>query len=299
MMYKKRVLITALFAAVGISACGGGGSSSSSGNNLADTSGGTNTNDVSVSGVAIKGVMIGADVTIYELGSDTAIGSTTTDENGQYSLSDIDLTDVSGPLKLVMTTNANTTTKCDSAIGCQDANDTIDFGATYSFHDASFELTALLANPSSSDATMMITPVTHMAAARAEASGATTAAEIEEINTATANLLGLEGIDIASSVPSDLTEASSADDSANAQHYGAILAAIATVSAEKGHSLAATIDQITSNYVQNDGLIANSDSEEVIDLEDIFSGAADSITKAEEVQLDSQQRSMTNNKSDS
>lgn len=278
MDYKKQLLATAICSAIGLTACSGGGSSSSS-----DTSGNEENASISVSGVAIKGVMINADVTVYELGSEESLGATTTNSAGEYSLDGIDLSGVTGPLKVVMTTNTNTTTKCDSAVDCQNGSDTITFGTSYPFHDTDFELTAILPNSNTGSATLMITPVTHMAAARAEASGATTQSEIEAINAATANLLGLEGIDIATAVPSDLTDASSADDSANAQHYGAILAAIATVSAEKGHSLAATIDQITSNYVQDDGLVANSDSEEVIDLEDIFSGAADSITKAEEV----------------
>lgn len=278
MDYKKQLLATAICSAIGLTACSGGGSSSSS-----DTSGNEENASISVSGVAIKGVMINADVTVYELGSEESLGATTTNSAGEYSLDGINLSGVTGPLKVVMTTNTNTTTKCDSAVGCQDGGDTISFGASYSFHDADFELTAILPNSNTGSATLMITPVTHMAAARAEASGATTQSEIEAINAATANLLGLEGIDIATAVPSDLTVSASSGDSANEQHYGAILAAIATVSAEKGHSLAATIDQITSNYVQDDGLVANSDSEEVIDLEDIFSGAADSITKAEEV----------------
>lgn len=92
--FKLLSLVTA--SVLALAACGGGGGASTA-------------NNVSLSGTAAKGILIGADVKVYALVNGvkgtTPLATTTTNANGEYVLS---LAPTSNPLLIEVTANANT-----------------------------------------------------------------------------------------------------------------------------------------------------------------------------------------------
>lgn len=253
-----------------LAGCGGGGGSSSA----------TSTDDTSsfeVTGTAIKGLMIDADIRAYDFSTNQLIAETTTNTNGQYSFEELNTQ--ASLIKVVMTTHSDTKTKCDSADGCLGAS--VEFGATYSFHDPDFEMTALLTAGADTEQ-LMVTPITHLAAERVAKEGVTSQSDIESINNATAALFGLVNIDITTQLPSDLTSESAAEDSADSLKYGAILAGIATSAAQKDISITEALNRLTNQYVTASGITGHSSDEITIDLADILSGAQDAINTAEQ-----------------
>ncbi len=113
--FKQSALLLAISSSLLLGGCSSGGSSSGT----EPTSVTTRT----VAGEAVKGVMKYATVTAYELDSQGnrlwSVGSTETDDKGEYSLS---LTDSyqNGPIEVVISVNARTRMTCDSqACGSQ------------------------------------------------------------------------------------------------------------------------------------------------------------------------------------
>ena len=243
---------------------------------------------VSITGFAVKGILAGAIVEAFDITGATKLAETVTDANGKYTLP---LIDHDGPILVKLKTQASTQATCDSAVGCDDGSGTpVPFGSTYSFNDAEFDLSAVL--PSATEAAeqeLMVTPVTHMAAARVQAAvadggGVITPAEVEGLNRATATLLGLDGIDINKVAPVDITDAAATNEgSAAAQLYGTLVASIQTL-AEKDPeaSIAEVIDDLAEDYAETGGLVSNSATEETITLEEIFTEAIEVVAAAEE-----------------
>ncbi|MCY0964993.1 hypothetical protein [Parathalassolituus penaei] len=263
-----------------MAACGGGGSKSDD-NNSGGNNGGTTVNRVSLTGLAVKGVMAGADIKVTSLDGQTSYGTTTTSSDGTYSLAAMDIP-LNTPVLVTMTTNASTLLTCDAAAGCMDGDTLMAFGQKYTYHDPDFKMTALLAGVSTetASASLMVTPLTNMAAERAQQEGKTSSSDIAAINRATATLLGLDNVDIATVVPADITNSSAVSSSNNAQRYGAVVAAIANVATNKGQSLSTVVSELAASYARQGGLVANSSDEAEVDLEDIFGGAADSAASA-------------------
>ncbi|MEK9765684.1 MAG: hypothetical protein VW274_04330, partial [Thalassolituus sp.] len=273
----KLLLLSAAIAA--ISACSDGGSSSG-----ADPVNDTPVESVtqSLSGNAVKGVMASAVVTATSLDGSQSYGSTQTAADGTYALSELTLGN--GPVLLELTTDSDTQLTCDSAIGCTFNGTTHAFGAKFTFNDPDFSLTSVLPGMSdtATEARLMITPVTHMAAQRVAASGATTAEEIEGVNRATARLLGLDNVDINSLVPSDITNSQASEDNEAAQRYGALVAAFATLAETSGGDISDVIDAISNDFAQDGSMKANSSVGTELALANIFNAAKASAEKAEE-----------------
>lgn len=236
---------------------------------------------VSLTGLAVKGVMAGADITVTSLDGMTVYGATVTGSDGTYSLADMDIP-LNTPVLVTMTTNSTTLLTCDAAAGCQNGDTREFFGTKYTYNDSSFKMTAILGGVTTdvASASLMVTPLTHMAAERAIKENKTTAAEITAVNKATAVLLGLDNVDIATVVPADITDSGSSSATNNAQRYGALVAAIANVATTKQQSLTDVVTALATEYADKGGLVANSSDEEEVDLEDIFGGAADSADAA-------------------
>lgn len=95
-MSNFKLLSLATASVLALAACGGGGGASTP-------------NNVSLSGTAAKGILIGADVKVFALVNGvkgtTPLATTTTNANGEYVLS---LAPTSNPLLIEVTTNANT-----------------------------------------------------------------------------------------------------------------------------------------------------------------------------------------------
>ena len=260
-----------------LTGCGGGGSSDSS--NSGDDP--QAVERVSLTGVAVKGVMANAIITVTSLDGTTTYDTTRTDSNGRYSLADLNLGNT--PVKVIMTTDGSTRLTCDSAIGCDNNGTAVAFGDTYAYHDPDFALSAVLPTAGTlTSVELMVTPLTHMAAERIAQAGATSAADIEGINRATASLLGMPNVDIIRETPLDITDAQDSQTASDAaRRYGAIVASFATLAAKSGDSLNQVIDAVSDDYAADGGLIANA-SDDTIDLESLFGAAADSADKAED-----------------
>jgi hypothetical protein len=242
---------------------------------------------VSITGFAVKGILANAIVEAYDISGTTLLATTTTDADGKYTLPNIAH---DGPVLVKLKTSASTQATCDSAVGCDDGSGTpVPFGAKYTFNDSEFDLSAVL--PSAAEAAnqeLMVTPVTHMAAKRVIAEGATSSEDIDGLNRATATLLGLDGVDINTVAPVDITDATATNEgSAAAQLYGTLVASIQTL-AEKDPeaSIADVVDSLANDYAASGGLVSNSDDEEKITLEEIFTEAIVVVAAAEEKAAD-------------
>jgi hypothetical protein len=242
---------------------------------------------VSITGLAVKGILAGAIVEAYDITGTTKLAEAVTDATGKYTLPAFQH---DGPVLVKLKTGPATQATCDSAVGCDDGSDTVvPFGTKYNFNDANFDLSAVL--PSAAEASeqeLMVTPITHMAAARVQAAvsaggGSITSAEVEGLNRATATLLGLDGIDINKVAPVDITDATATNAGSDAaQLYGTLVASIQTL-AEKdpNASIADVIDDLAEDYAATGGLVSNSAAEDTITLEEIFSGAIEVVAAAE------------------
>lgn len=272
---KSLLLITPILAS-----CGNSGGSSDSPTTV-------QTHKVSVSGTAIKGILAKATVTAKSLDGSKTYGTVLTADDGTYSLADLDIG--TSPVLVELTTNSNTKLTCDSASGCKDGGQTHNFGAIYAYNNPAFKLTAVLPGVGSTDtsARLMITPITHMAAQRALKENATSAADIEGINRATAKLMGLENVDITTTKPSDITNTSASGDDASAKKYGALVAAFATLAGNtEDGDLTKIIDDIANEYATNGSLKANTTTEGEIALANVFTAASESATKAGDNNID-------------
>jgi len=263
---------------------GGGGSSSGSKDDVQQPA----EQRVSISGFAVKGILANAIVEAYDITGTTLLASTTTNAEGKYTLPAFEH---DGPVLVKLKTSSTTQATCDSAVGCDDGSGTpIPFGTKYNFNDPAFDLSAVL--PSAAEASeqeLMVTPITHMAAARVQAAVATgggtiTSAEVEGLNRATATLLGLDGIDINKVAPVDITDATATNAGSDAaQLYGTLVASIQTIAErDPDASIADVINDLAEDYAESGGLVSNSDNAETITLEEIFSEAIEVVAAAEE-----------------
>lgn len=222
-----KVFTLIIIVAMSIQGCGGG----SDGGGDATTP--PAPEPLTLNGAAVKGLVANAEVAAYEIDSagvaaTTALATSTTDENGDYSL-DIPDSFTGGPLLLGLSANddGSTTMKCDVADGCSG----VIFGESFSV-PVNFELLAVLGNSSAGDeVTLNLTALTTLAAhyAGSKAGGLTTA-NIDAANTQAADTFGLTG-GIHQFTPVDLTNPSdvaAADHEAiaNALYSAGILAAL-------------------------------------------------------------------------
>ncbi len=264
-----------LLLVVFLAACGGGGGGGSAPAAIilppADP--------VGLSGAAIKGVVADGVVAAHEIDSSgvavtTALETTTTDQNGDYSLT-LPSSFSGGPLLLRLTANdtGTTTMKCDVAAGCGDAA----FGETFVV-PSNFELSAVLGDSSAGDeVTANLTALTTLAAKHAASkSGGLTTENIEAANTQAADTFGLTG-DINQFTPVDLTDpddvaAADSDAILNALYSAGILAALL----DDGRDVADGLNNLAQEFADNDGnLIVNDTGFDsvVISLLEILEGA--------------------------
>lgn len=126
---------------------------------------------VSISGMAVKGLLSNATVTAYTM-NDVKLVETTTGADGTYTLPQINH---QGAVIIKLTTNANTRTVCDAAPGCGTKDGVaVGFGDDYAFNDPDFILTSVLPSPTrSANQKLMVTPLTHLAAQRVVNQGLT------------------------------------------------------------------------------------------------------------------------------
>lgn len=260
-----RVLSLAMLS-LALGACGGGGGGV--GGSPAPVSS-------TISGSASKGTLKNAVVTAYKVTADgkkgDKLGDTRTDNKGVYSLT---VSGYTGPVLLEMTTDAASRMTCDIPAGC---------GGSSRFGDdvaVAMTLSSVLSNVQGGAVTSAITPFTHLAARRALANGLTKA-EIEKDLTQVAAIFNLS--DLNATQPADVTTASTAAASLDAQRYALLNAAIGQLAGAPG-GVNAKLDQLEAQIEAHNGQLVNmSTGGAVVDLEDVLTAAKTVATSTEAV----------------
>lgn len=233
-----------------LAACGGGG-------------GGGSPSSASVSGAAVKGILKNANVDLFKL-EDGTIGAklagTTTDASGKYSFSGVSY---SGPALIRVSGKPETTMVCDVLPDC----DGVAFGEDAPFTSGALEAVTVVVGGTVS---VNVTPLTHLAAKKAEAGGFSSSA-VSLANSHVANLFGITGsltalpaVDITK--PTTLGAAT-----AEAQKAALLAAALYAAAQAEGQSL----DQLAHQFVSDNGQFVGSETTETgkIDLAEVYDQA--------------------------
>ncbi|UVW35721.1 hypothetical protein NYF23_03685 [SAR92 clade bacterium H455] len=276
---STKIFTLIIVLALSLQGCGGG-------------SGNTNTPAIpealTLKGAAVKGVVANAAVAAYEIDSagvtaTTALATSTTDENGDYSL---DLPDsfTGGPLLLKLSANddGSTTMKCDVADGCSG----VTFGESFSVPE-NFELLAVLGNSSAGDeVTLNLTALTTLAAHYANSkTGGLTTENIDAANTQAADTFGLTG-GIHQFTPVDLTDpndvaAADPEAIANALYSAGVLAALLNDQRDIADGLTSLAEEFAN---QGGSLVVNDTGFDsvAISLLEIFESAQEIVDHIDE-----------------
>jgi|GEM_PF-1803057 len=203
-----------------------------------------------LSGTAAKGIIQSGIVTAVELdssGSDVAtVGTTKTDERGHYELK---LGDnyTGGVVRLRISADSNTTMKCDAFDGCGGS----EFGDSVSL-GSNFSLDAVV-KPEADTVKVQITPLTHMAAARALSSATVNA---DTIASAVSEVNQIVGVNIMENEIVDITDASSLEGaSAEAKQLALFNAGLAEVLVDG--NMQTNLDKLASSF--EDGQFSSTD----------------------------------------
>jgi len=246
----KRIVIAAL--AASLAACGGGDSSPRS--------------PATLSGVASKGLVLNGTVTVEELAADGTVARTlgttyTNATTGAYSFT-LPNTYRGGPIRLRVgpRTGATSEMVCDVAGGCANpAGGTFAFGAHMPL-SASFDMQAIIpAAPAGSEVKAAITPLTHMATARA-LNAATV--DRDAVLNALSEINQMVGLDVLAVAP--VNPVSVASDATEEQRvYAAFLAGIGEIANNRaeagfGARLDAALGVLASSF-EDGQLVSGSD----------------------------------------
>ncbi|MCG8669983.1 MAG: hypothetical protein MI867_11260 [Pseudomonadales bacterium] len=284
---NKKLLSTSIAVILATSlGCGGGGGGSSNDDDDDDPS-------TTLSGTASKGIIQLGLVTAYELDSTgtqvRSVGSDTTDSSGDYSIA-LSSDYAGGPIQLVITATTDTRMTCDALDGCNGGSDA--FGADITLPDG-FTMNAIVPPQSGGSVSTQITPLSHMAAARALA--ADTVNE-EAVDNAISEINQLVGVNILTTDIVDITDptalASASDD---AKQFALFGAGIADIVLNEGsgvnEQLEALADSFEDGQFQGDDdititTILNSVNEATTDAgnnDDINTALEDAIEDVERV----------------
>ena len=264
MELKKLALAIAISTA--LTACGGGGSSSSSSSSSSSTA-----STYTISGTAAKGIIQKGIVTTKEYvgGTWTTVGSTLTDDNGDYTLSLSGY--AGGVLKIEITAGANTTMKCDGSSGCGDAA----FGQSVALPQ-NFTMAAVLPTVSTTTlANVPVTPYTNMAAAIVETNLASSTDKKAAVTDALAKVTNLVGFDVANTPAIDITASDISGESATAQRAATMAAALMSFTSDS-KSIADVIQDLADSI--KDGTLDSNDEITPTALEQSWVDIADSDT---------------------
>jgi hypothetical protein len=248
-MTKKLIGLAIASALVTLTGCGGGGGG---GNDTPQTQAQT-----TVQGTAVKGIMQSATVTAIELDSHGnelgVVGTATTDANGAYKIV-LGSNYKGGIVKVSVTAGANTKMKCDAVDGC---------GGTSKFGDdvtvsPGFSMDALVSPDGAKDLTVSVTPLTHMAAAKALNSGTVDKTSVDEANSAVSQIAGVDILH--TQVPDISNPTSLASASPEAKKLALVDAGFAKLlvagNGSLGDNLKANLDNLAASF--KDGTLGNS-----------------------------------------
>jgi len=276
MKFKLKILLLAVAAAMAVSISG------------CDATSPNETSSVKVAGVASKGIVKNGVVYAYPVINGIiqpiAIANTTTDTEGNYSLS---ISDYNGPLSILVTpaNDGSSMVICDVRPTCATGTGTVDFGADMPLN---FDMEVLVPKvQAGSEVSVAITPFTTMAAQYAKKLGVSeTSAELA--NSKVAKMLGI--IDLIGTQPVDITDKTKIESELNADaiKYAVLSAAIAKIASDDaGGDIGAVMTSFAEQYAEKDGqLLGNEgvDSASVFSLEDI-TNAAEAVVADVEAEL--------------
>lgn len=253
-----------------LASCGGSGSSSDGErfNNNDSSSSSETVERVSLTGLAVKGVVHGAKAELFRVIDGaveaTAFATGKTDDKGRYELSVVSKEAFDGPALVRIRWQPDAEMTCDANSGCgahssgdprdSNSNGTIDFSERFDLEET-FQMTALiprLATTTDSDriVTAHISSLTHMAA-RLASNGVITSDAADAANNQIRSVLGLDdNVDIVITPPVDVTGNTATPGSAE---YGAVTSAIAELAKQKGITIQEALNRITQEFLDNEG----------------------------------------------
>ncbi|HHJ19116.1 MAG TPA: hypothetical protein ENJ84_04705 [Gammaproteobacteria bacterium] len=246
--FQKSAVAIAIATSLALTACGGNGNSDDP-DDPDDPADPTATNRT-VSGIAAKGIIQKGLVTAVELNVDgtdaKTVGTTTTDNEGKYQLK-LNSNYLGGPIKVTVSSQPGTTMICDvHSAAC-------DYGKPFT-PSTGFSLDAVLP-PVAKSATInaQVTPLTHMAASRAIASGKVTK---DSVNDANSEVSQLVGVNILAVPPADITKGK-AGASDNELTYAAFVAGAGKLALEDAGGLNGGLEKLAATF--EDGKFDSSD----------------------------------------
>jgi len=274
---KKTILSLAIAASLSFTAgCGGGGGSSS--DDVEEIPTPVVPVASSLEGTAAAGIILQGIVTAFELRSDgtaieSNIGTARTDDRGHYNLTLNDNYN-GGIVRVSITGDTNTKMKCD-AFGENSCGIGLGFGSLVDLPEG-LSLDAII-SPSGSSVNVQITPLTHMAAARATSSGSVTT---ESVLNAISEVSSFAGVNIMNTEVPDITEASSLNGVASdAKHLALLNASLASLlfAGDVEANFNDKLDELASSFVDGDF-----DDDDAIKISDIVAAMQSAVTAAGE-----------------
>jgi len=276
---RKSLLSLAIAATLSITVgCGGGGGGGDDSSPVTPVT----TTASTLAGTAAAGIIKDGVVTAYELGSngeplqvdgaDKIVGTTRTVASGQYSL-EFDDTYDGGIVKVIITADDNTNMVCD-AFGSNSCGDGKGFGDDVKLPEG-FALNAIVNPQGSNTVSVQITPLTHMAAARAIFGGEVSA---ESVANAISEVSSFAGVNIMDTAVPDITSAASlAGASENAKQLALFNAGLASVlfAGDVASNFNDKLEELSSSFEDGDF-----DSNDAIKITDITAAIGNAVTAA-------------------
>ena len=273
---------TSLFALamVSLAACGGGGGGSSSPPPTQSPPPSPPPPvgaSFSLEGAAIKGLILGGVVTVTDPTDDSEIlTGTTSTTDGSFDLTIPTSAGFTGGfVRVTVTGGSDARMICDAASGC---GNNVAFGDAFPI-DETVSLSAIVETPSEGNTkTVNVSALTDLAAQTAEAAnGGLSATSLAEANSQVANLFGISTNDLSTLPAIDVTDPDVSGDT-NALRAALINAGLLEAVLEDADPLGTALsDFLSSESLQNGEIVGNedTDSPEIISLEDILEGALD------------------------
>lgn len=287
-------VIASLVLTFSLEGCGGGGGSDSTANSTptntqssASDSQSANSPqklpaDSSIAGSAVKGVIQSGVVSAYEVENGQRgdlISTTTTDASGNFSVAVSSL--YSGAVLLTVTADSNSTMTCDSLEGCgatasgdtsldSNNNGSVDFGERFTL-PSNFMLSAALDSANQSSA--HITTLSHLAAEyAADMAGGMSTYNVASANSQVGQIFNLAG-NLTEISPVDLTSSTAVSNASSSQAQLSMLS-VAVLDSLAGSNLAESINQLASDFSNNQGqFVQNNSTDGSATLDDISSRA--------------------------
>ncbi|OQY00825.1 MAG: hypothetical protein B6I26_05980 [Desulfobacteraceae bacterium 4572_130] len=248
-MKKYFCYLTLLTMTVILFACGGGSSDSKK-----------DDQSFAISGTAAKGIIKNGTVTAYELntnGSDLAeVGTATTKDDGSYSLS-LGTNYGGGVIKIQITNGTDSQMKCDAFDGCGD----VQFGEWMNLPNG-FSMDAVV-KPTEGKNVVQVTPLTHMATARALEANIV---DDQAVANANSEVNQMVGVNIITTKIVDITVPDSCKGTLNenGRYYAFFNAGIAGMLNEDGvGTLVEKLDGLANSF--KDGQLSNIEIKKILD----------------------------------